>query len=265
MKLFKLGGVLAVVGALYGGWLMLRDAPLFRVEKVTVSGLGSSVAPAVAARLEEAGRGMTTTHVDLAALDGAVAPYTVVKSLRVHTEFPHGLSIKVIEQLPVASLVVGSTSLSVAADGVVVHGVDGPPQGLPTVIGQRLPSTDRVSDPASLEGLAVVALAPTPLRKAITQVGQSPSGLTAYLRNGPALYFGDATRLHAKWAAVARVLADPQSRGASYLDVELPDRPAAGIDDPNTSAAATAGESETAGAPIVVTQAPNQPSTSPGG
>jgi hypothetical protein len=40
--------------------------------------------------------------------------------------------------------------------------------------------------------------------------------------------FGDATRLRAKWAAASRVLADLEASGASYVDVRLPGRPAAG-------------------------------------
>jgi hypothetical protein len=48
------------------------------------------------------------------------------------------------------------------------------------------------------------------------------------MRNGPDLIFGDATDLEAKWAAAARVLADASSRGATYVDLRLPERPAAG-------------------------------------
>jgi cell division protein FtsQ len=265
MRLFKLGGILAVVAAVYGGWLMLRDAPLFRVDKVAVTGLGGSVSPVIRTRLEQAGRAMTTTHVDQAALEQAVAAYSVVKSLEVSTQFPHGLRIRVIEQLPVAQLVVGGTRLGVAADGTVVHGLTSATTGLPSLTASSVPSTDQVSDPGSLEALEILDIAPTPLRREITRVGPGPGGLTVHLRNGPEVYFGDTTRLHAKWAAAARVLGDPASRGAAYLDVRLPERPAAGIDDPQTSAAATAGQPETAGAPLVADQTTIEPSTSSGG
>jgi cell division protein FtsQ len=265
MKLVKLGGVLVLVAAFYGGWLMLRDAPLFKVDKVAVSGLSGSVVPAVRQRLEQAGLGMTTTHLNVAALNQAVAPYTVIKGLHVKTEFPHGLSIKVIEQLPVAALVVGQARLAIAPDGTVVHGLSGSTGVLPTFTSAELPSADQVRDPVSLASLEVLDIAPVALRRTIDRVGPGTGGLTVYLRNGPQLYFGDTTRLHAKWAAAARVLADQQSRGASYLDVRLPDRPAAAVNDPATSAAATAGAAETAGAPLVVSQLPSQPSTSTGG
>ncbi len=48
------------------------------------------------------------------------------------------------------------------------------------------------------------------------------------MRGGLLLYFGDATRPHAKWLSAARVLADPSSAGATYVDVRAPERPAAG-------------------------------------
>jgi cell division protein FtsQ len=48
------------------------------------------------------------------------------------------------------------------------------------------------------------------------------------LRDGPELIFGSAHRVRAKWIAATRVLADPESAGATYIDVTLPGRPAAG-------------------------------------
>jgi hypothetical protein len=54
-------------------------------------------------------------------------------------------------------------------------------------------------------------------------------GVTVAMRSGLLIYFGDATRPHAKWLSLARVLADPSSAGASYVDVRLPERPAAGF------------------------------------
>ncbi len=264
MKLLKLGGVLALVAGVYGGWLMLRDAPLFKVETVAITGLRGPVVPAVRARLEQAGMGMTTTHVNVAALDEAVASYTVVKRLDVKTEFPHGLKINVIEQMPVAALVVGQTRLGIAPDGIVVHGLGAASVGLPTFTATDPPQSNVLRDPVGLESLEVLDIAPAVMRQAIDHVGQGAGGLTVYLRNGPELYFGDPTRLHAKWAAADRVLGDPQSRGASYVDVRAPDRPAAGVNDPQTSAAATAGQAETAGAPLATAQSTNQLSTSSG-
>jgi cell division protein FtsQ len=58
--------------------------------------------------------------------------------------------------------------------------------------------------------------------------GSGPKGLKLDLRDGPDLIFGSATRVRAKWAAAARVLADSSAAGATYLDLRVPERTAAG-------------------------------------
>jgi len=50
----------------------------------------------------------------------------------------------------------------------------------------------------------------------------------AVMRGGPQILFGDDQRPRAKWVAAARVLSDESSAGATYVDVRLPERPAAG-------------------------------------
>ena len=68
-----------------------------------------------------------------------------------------------------------------------------------------------------------------PLAKQVTRAYSSSKGLTLAMHSGLLVYFGDGTRPHAKWLSLARVLADPSSAGASYVDVRLPERPAAGF------------------------------------
>jgi hypothetical protein len=80
-----------------------------------------------------------------------------------------------------------------------------------------------------LAALKVLGAAPGPLLKLVESVSFGPKGLTVAMRNGLLAYFGDATRPHAKWLALTSVLAAPSAVGASYVDVRLPDRPAAGF------------------------------------
>jgi cell division protein FtsQ len=59
-------------------------------------------------------------------------------------------------------------------------------------------------------------------------------GLVAQLTDGPELDFGSMSRLPAKWIAATRVLGDYAARGATYLDLRYPERPAAGgLEDPS--------------------------------
>jgi cell division protein FtsQ len=76
--------------------------------------------------------------------------------------------------------------------------------------------------------VALLAAAPTELRRRVSRVGFGPHGLAARIAHGPILYFGPGSRLRAKWIAAARVLSDYSSKGASYLDLRVPERPAAG-------------------------------------
>jgi hypothetical protein len=96
----------------------------------------------------------------------------------------------------------------------------------------------------------MLGAAPAPLAKAVTRAFSGPKGLTIVMRSGLLVYCGDAARPHAKWISLARVLADPSSAGASYVDVRLPERPAAGYASgvaPSSGARVGEGESSAQG------------------
>jgi len=227
-------GVLVVLGLLAGGWLWLRDSPLVSVEHVRVSGLHGPEAHAIETALAGAASHMSTLDVHPAALRAAVASFPVVRSVRAIPGFPHGLRIEVVEQLPVAVLTIGGTRTAVAADGVVLgpallsgslpvlSGEQGAAQPL---VGQHVQSQNLLAE------LTVLGAAPKSLELLTARAFMSPGGegLTVAMRGGLRVYFGDATRPNAKWSSLARVLADPSSAGASYIDVRLPERPAAGF------------------------------------
>ena len=242
-------GLIAIAVALpllAGGWVWLRDSPLVSVEHVQISGVHGTEANAIEAALAGAARHMSTLDVRSGALRSAVAPYRVVRDVRATPSFPHGLRIQVVEQLPVAALTVAGARTAVAADGVVL----GPALlsgSLPALNGGSNPSTagrltgERVRGGPLFASLTVLGAAPIPLQKVITRAFTGPKGVTVLMRNGLLVYFGDAARPHAKWLALARVLADPSSAGASYVDVRLPERPAAGFPGSAAHEAGTAG------------------------
>ena len=227
----RIAAIVALVATplLAGGWVWLRGSSLVAVHQVHVSGVSGSDAHQIEAALRSSARGMTTLQVHTAALDAAVAAYPVVRELKVSTHFPHGLSIRVIEQPPVAALTVAGTKTAVAANGVVL----GPALAsgsLPTLAGGSLPAPGkRLHDPTLLGAVAALGAAPAALAKQVTRAYSSRKGLTLAMRSGLLVYFGDGTRPHAKWLSLARVLADSSSAGASYVDVRLPERPAAGF------------------------------------
>jgi cell division protein FtsQ len=244
----RLGLLTALVAAplLVGGWLWLRDSSLVAVERVQISGVRGPEASEIEAALGSAARRMSTLDMQPGALTAAVAPYRVVREVRTSASFPHGLRIRVVEQLPVAALPVAGGRTAVAADGVVLGpallsgslpllaaGLSAP--NAPRPLGQR------VQGATLLASLALLGAAPAPLARSVARVFVGPQGVTAAMHNGLLVYLGDATRAHAKWLSLARVLADQSSAGASYVDVRLPERPAAGF--PGTAAPETSAAS----------------------
>ncbi|MEA2365858.1 MAG: cell division protein FtsQ [Thermoleophilaceae bacterium] len=211
-----------VLAAGYQFWL--RDSSLVAVEKVTVSGLTTKDADRVRAALTSAAHAMTTLHVRHDELEQAIVAYPVVRALEVRPDFPHGLQIHVVEHRPAA--VVGG--VPVAGDGTILRGL--PVEGrLPTIPARGNLHGTRLKDPVALHAALVAGGAPAALRSRLERVEmRSQDGLVVTVRDGPELIFGDARRVHAKWIAAARVLADPDAAGATYIDVRLPGRPAAG-------------------------------------
>jgi cell division protein FtsQ len=225
-RLLALTVACIVLAAGYHFWL--RDSSLVAVERVQVTGLTSSDAARIRAALTSAGRGMTTLHVDHSALERAVAGYPVVRRLVVQPDFPHGLRVQVIEYQPAAIAVGAGGRVPVAGDGTILRGVkvEG---SLPTVGVDGALGTDFLLDRTALGAAAVAGGAPAVLRSRIADVERrADEGYVAELRDGPELIFGPATRLREKWAAAARVLADLEARGASYVDLRIPGRPAVG-------------------------------------
>jgi cell division protein FtsQ len=213
---------------LAGGWLWLRQSSFVSVQRVHVSGARGADAHAIDAALTAAARRMSTLAVDSGALRAAVAAYPAVSGVRVRSHFPHGLSIDVIEQPAVAALTVAGTKTAVAANGVVL-GPGAVSGSLPLLTGASLPAPgQRLHDTTLLGAVTLLGAAPSPLAKRVTRAYSSSKGLTFELSGGLRAYFGDATRAHAKWLALAAVLAEQSSAGASYVDVRVPERPAAG-------------------------------------
>jgi len=242
-------GVLAVTAlALGGGWLWFRHSSFVGAQRIRISGVAGPEAAAIEAALTSAAHGMSTLAPNPSVLEAAVARFPQVSGVRAVPSFPHGLKIIVAEQPPVAALVVSGMRTAVAADGVVL----GPSLAwgtLPNVAAGSLPAPgSHLHDPLLLEAAAVLGAVPRPLAGLLSRAYVGPRGLTVAMRNGLLVYFGDATRPHAKWLSLLSVLADPSSAGASYVDVRLPGRPAAGFGSPVASESPAGARSAAKGA-----------------
>jgi cell division protein FtsQ len=217
------GWLLAAVAAgvvLVAAALWVRDSSLVAVSDVAVTGASGPDAPKIEAALRDVARDMTTLNVEEAELRQAVDPFPTVGDLEIERDFPHGLRIEVIEREPVAVVGEGERRMPITAGGTLLRGATAP---------DDLPHID---DPKDERVLELLGTAPRPLLRRAERAFDGPRGLTVRMADGPILYFGAATDLPAKWAAAARVLADPTAEGATYVDVRVPERTAAGGLDP---------------------------------
>jgi cell division protein FtsQ len=225
----RLAGMLAVLAALCAlYWLWFRDSSFARVHDVQVSGVSGPQARAIRSALEDAGLAQTTLHVSNADLRAAVADYPVVRSITAQGVFPHKLRVEVQLNLPVAIIQTPSGRKPVAADGLLLPAVP-VSSNLPLLRTRAALPAERVTSGAAFQLVRVVGLAPEPIRARVESVGyEAGTGIVAKLTAGPDLIFGDASRMPAKWMAAARVLSAAGARGATYIDLRLPERPAAG-------------------------------------
>jgi len=207
--------------------MWFRDSSFARVTQVTVTGATTSEQDRVRAALESAGRDMTTLHVKQNVLDDAVASYPSVAGLRVQSDFPHKLSIEVLEHRPVAALDIDGRRVPVSGGGIVLTGVHAA-DDLPAIRHGATPPDGRINDQRTRDALAVAAAAPHELLTRAERLTWGEDGLTLDLRDGPPLIFGTPDDAVDKWAAAARVLAEPDATGATYLDLRVVGRVAAG-------------------------------------
>jgi cell division protein FtsQ len=220
--------VLAVIALTAGGAFWLRDSSFVAITDVEISGVTASDGDQVTQALSTAAQDMTTLHVREDVLRHAVASYASVGDITTTTDFPHKLRIRVIERRPVAALAgEQGQRVPVTGSGIILRGITAD-RDLPSVFVNRQPTGARITDKDILNALEVAAKAPDPLRGRTEELIVDDRGVIATLHNGPELVFGNGQDARKKWAAAARVLAEISAQGATYLDLRIPGRVAAG-------------------------------------
>jgi cell division protein FtsQ len=261
-RLIAVLALAAVLGAVYLFWF--RDSSFVQVEKVTVTGLTTHEAPEIRAALTRAGRGMTTLDLDVDTLRRAVGGNPIVHSISATPQFPHGLRIEVVENVPRAWLVGAGGRVPVAGNGTVLpeQTVSG---NLPAIQLSGALVSGRVDDRATASLVSVAAAAPAGIVHKLSRITrQAGKGIVVQLRGGPPVYFGEATQLEAKWADAVAILADHGSQGAAYVDVRMPDRPVAGglhidVSPPPSPTPGASSGAATAAPPVTTPAAPAAP------
>ncbi len=223
-----MAAVLAVTVAA-GYFLWARDSSLVAIDNVDVVGVTAGDRGALIGELTEASESMTTLHVDRERLEAIAYRFPTVASISIDPNFPHGMRIEVTERPPTMVVQSGDQAVPVAGDGTLLTGVEiSKDDNLPVLAVDQAPQGPTLEG-SVLDQALVVGAAPDELRPLIEKIDQSKEyGVEITLRGGIPVRFGNSAAAEEKWSAAAAVLADPKLDTLSYLDVRVPDRPAAG-------------------------------------
>lgn len=213
--------VTIVLTVLYGGVTVLSRQSFFRVQQVTVVGNVHETAGQIIAmsHLDEHPPMLTLNAV---AINEAVSQLRWVEKVDVTRQWPHRVTLRVTERRPVA----------VAADfNGVLRLVDGDGRSLdPAPVGVDLPHLaavgpdgpwpfDRWARPAA----TVARRLPVAFRSQVASVSVDVKGrVTLHFTTPVTFYLGRTDNLHAKFVAVASVIAGQVLRPHSYVDVSVP-------------------------------------------
>ena len=209
-------------------WFWFCDSSFVAVEKVAVDGIEGPETAAVTAALSRTAEKMTTLNVDDEELAASVSRFPTFAAIETDTDFPHGLTIHVTDRPPVLTASDGGPAVPVAADGTLLHGVNVAEAGLPAIQLESVPLKGKLKgEPLALAQVA--GAAPVPLRPLIDGlVVIEGDGIQVTLEGGIPVNFGDADAAEEKWAAVSAILANPQVKTLTHLDVRVPQRPSIG-------------------------------------
>lgn len=244
-----------VCGLAAGYFAWFRDSSLVAVEDVTVEGVTTPDGARIEAALTDAAKTMTTLHLNEEELAGAVEGFPTVVSVSATADFPHGVVVSVEERPPAVLLSTGKETVPVAGDGTLLRGLDVGDLPLPKVEVTELPASGHLEGGPLMQA-TVVGAAPAPLRPLISAVSvEDETGVQVTLKGGIPVRFGTAERAEAKWAAASAVLADPKLKTLTYVDVRVPERPAAGGAETPTTESAPPDPA----APVAVEPAPTDP------
>jgi cell division protein FtsQ len=222
-RAIALAGIAVVLIA--GYWFWLRNSSLVAVHEVKVEG-ATIDREEITAALEKAGKDMTTLHIRDGELAKAVSGFPTVASIRADSHLLHELTVTVTERPPVAVVKVKGHPFAVAADGLLLPGVDH--HGLPALDASDAPN-GRLDEEGAAQA-AVLGATPDALQKDLESStwSEDQGGVVVDLAGAPELRFGDGSRAEAKWQAVAAVLSHPDKAAPGYLDVSVPERPVGG-------------------------------------
>lgn len=211
-------GVLAIAGAIV--WTVWWS-PLFalRADEVSVSSDGDLVDLGAARQAVEPFSGTPLTRLDLGDVEEALRGVTGVFETQVVRAWPHGLSVEIVERVPVAVVADSSRGyLLVDIEGAELAVLPQPPDDLPVVTVPIGEDNSRILEAA----LTAAAALPPDLAIRVEAIrAETEDSVTLFVKNGPRIEWGSAGESALK-AEVVGVLLSSGDPLPAVIDVSAP-------------------------------------------
>jgi cell division septal protein FtsQ len=223
---------LAGAAALAGGWWIVTGPPA-RIHGVSVTGYRGPDRALLEAWVRAIARDGTVTSPPTGEIRAALARFPWVERVDVSRVFPRAIRVDVTQAKAVAVAVPDrGPRMLLSPEGRVL----GPAPSRAhlariRVSGTAPPAGARLADPQSRVGLELAAALGPALSARLRAVRVRAGALAAHLAAGPDLRLGPPDDIERKARAIVAVLdrlTPEERRSAAYIDVSVPDQPAAG-------------------------------------
>jgi cell division septal protein FtsQ len=219
--------VIVLIAVVAGSWLLVRNSSLVKVQEVKVVGLSGYYDKQARSAVVAEAMQMTTMNFDDARIAEAASGFVDVAGVKVKTDFPHGATIFVDVRRPVLVARLNGRVVTLSQTGEVLTNAHAT-AGLPKIEATGAIVNNRVAGGKALSAARLLGAAPDVLMRKVHSIRWGKLGIVVALDRGPDLYFGSSAAAAAKWRDAAAVLASPESKGAAYVDLRVPGRPAIG-------------------------------------
>lgn len=206
----------------------LLQTKLFSVDRIDVAG-SSHLSREDILSLAKLETGGSIASVNTSEAEKRLETHPWVLHARVDAEWPHVLSVTIVEQRAVALAQAGDKKWAqLGPDGTVLSVGDRPTAKLPALLNVSAPAeVGRMVDPSATKLMSVATLMPESLQPRVVQMEDKNGVLRLGLDAGTVVVLGDASSLNEKLMSAASVVSHTDPKTLAELDVSSPRFPVA--------------------------------------
>lgn len=210
-------GLLVVVVLVASGWLLYFSS-VVTVESVEVSGNSAALSSSSVEKVAEVPFGEQLIKVDLDAIKARVERMDSVVSAEVSRSWPHAISIRIFERVPIAVLRTDGHEKALGADGkAFVRKKSLLPPDLPVI-----ETALNVNEATLSEAARVVLSLPAGVASRVDLIkAESIDNIVLKLSGGVTVVWGSASDSEVKGAVLGTLL----GQDVTEIDVSVPARP----------------------------------------